>query len=258
MRIREDLELAKKIGIEHAYVVDFGRTAYRAVFTGRKGGFSEKPYHYMNLSPYVGDFAETVLRNRRLIAGYLGFDDFITVSQVHGTDFFKISERTHLSHASFEADGIITDLLNHPIGVLTADCIPFLFMSDNGISAAVHAGWRGLFGGILEEAVGLLREGGAEEVAVLAGPSISACCYEVSGELLKKAEELYPAAVEYIETRPHLNLKFIGLNILKNSGISENNIFVVDECTSCNNDIYYSYRKDKITGRQAGIVVRIR
>lgn len=257
MRIQKDSELVKQIGIEHAYLVNLGRATYRVVFTGRKGGFSDLPYNSLNLSPYVGDCSENVSKNRHLVAGYLGFDDFITVNQVHGTNILEIKEKTDLKHLYFEADGIITDLINLPIGILTADCIPFILLSEKGISVAVHAGWRGLFGGILEKAVGLLKKNGAEEIAIFGGPSIGVCCYEISGDLLKKAQELYPDAIQYIENKPHLNLKFIGLMVLKSLGISEKNILMVDDCTSCNNDTYFSYRREGITGRQAGIVLRI-
>ncbi|MCX7832267.1 MAG: polyphenol oxidase family protein [Actinobacteria bacterium] len=244
------------------------------IFTTKNGGFSTGDYKSLNLSPYVGDDEKTVKRNRRRVAKLLGMEDFITIQQVHGSDIVYFGKEKlrdiRIEHLDIKADSLITDAASIPIGVLTADCLPVLVVAEPGIVAAIHAGWRGLVEGVIERTIESLQNLGAQEFLFFFGPSICEKCYRVGEDVSLIIEERFKTGIMNIAENKYVSLKSIGFQILKQMGVADNFLdardidenkekkvssiaYNINDCTFENRN-YYSYRRNKITGRQAGII----
>ena len=161
-------------------------------FTLRSGGVSEGKRASLDLGP-AGDVAPDVRENRSRLARAAGFpaDRLVLAEQVHGT----IVARGRPGQVP-EADALWTDAAGTWVGIRTADCVPLLLSSEDGNRvAAVHSGWRGTVGRIAEEAVATLAREGVAPASLRAaiGPSIGACCYEVSDDL----------ALRFLDAAPH-------------------------------------------------------
>lgn len=157
-------------------------------FFGRQGGVSTDLVSSLNCYPFVNDKAlqidaiENVQRNRSIILNTLGIEapDVITAQQVHGDTIVTV--RTPQPMDFEEADGIITDVPNLPIGILTADCVPVLYAdTQHKVVGAVHAGWKGAF---LKIHVKMIQKFNAmgippHHIKAVIGPSIQQGSYEV-------------------------------------------------------------------------------
>jgi YfiH family protein len=147
-----------------------------------------------------------------------------------------------------EADGQATATRGLAALVLTADCLPVALIAPGAV-AMVHAGWRGLADGVLEEGVEALRElsdDGALEAAI--GPGAGGCCYEVGAEV--------HAAFGRAPEQAHIDLKAIATERLRAAGVQQ--VHDVGICTMCSHpELFFSHRRDGgLTGRQAGIAWR--
>ncbi len=152
-----------------------------------------------------------------------------------------------------EADAVVSEEIGVRIAVVTADCLPILLAGDRGrVVAAVHAGWRGLAGGVISACLAALRErlGKSETVAAVIGPHIRKCCYEVDEPVLGAFEERFsktlPRAMR--QTRPghaRLDLGLLAREALCAEGVERDRIgFLEGACTACDAERLYSYRRD--------------
>jgi YfiH family protein len=212
--------------------------AGRAVFTGRVQG---------NLSSVGGERAEHGLRARESLREELGMRRIVRGYQVHGTVVGRVQrlpEPDSEQQPSFEADGHAVAMPGVAAMVLTADCIPVVLGADGAV-AALHAGWRGLAAGVLEEGVRALRElGGRGEMAAIVGPCAGACCYEVG-------EEVHTAFGGAHRVGRLIDLRAIAHERLLAAGVAE--VGDVKACTICD-ERYFSYRREGAqAGRQAGL-----
>ncbi len=149
----------------------------------------------------------------------------------------------HPGHCG-EGDALFGDAPDLALSVVTADCVPVLLAGPNGL-AAVHAGWRGLVGGVISAT--LERLGGADIAWI--GPTIGPCCYEVGEEVAEQfpAEAVVPGPAD----RPHLDLVAAARQQLK--GVEE--VRIVAICTKCAADRLYSYRREgKGVGRNVAFI----
>lgn len=173
--------------------------------------------------------------------------------QVHGT---RVAAVEAPEQAVGEADGFHTAMAGLPVSVITADCVPLLLARRDGSQiAAVHAGWRGLYDGIISTAVAEMGEGAP--IAAAIGPTICTDCYEVSEELAEDfARRFGPAAVPAFR---HLDLRAITEQQLRAAGVEE--IDHVGGCTCCARDaagepIYRSYRRgDRGSQMHSGLYI---
>ena len=154
------------------------------------------------------------------------------------------------------ADAVVTDALNLPIGVLTADCLPVLFASDQLVGVA-HAGWRGLASGVLENTLDRFANQG--RVRAWLGPCIGPEAFEVGPEVLAAFLSKNPAWTEYFKYLDHSDRVFadlsrIALNILENRGVDI--IERLDTCTYNDQSRWYSFRRSRVTGRMASCIMR--
>ncbi len=227
-------------------------------FTDRYGGVSKAPYESLNLATHVGDDIKAVMKNRVIISKNHSLDlrELIYMEQVHGDhiEIIKDSMRTKIP----KCDGILSDQKGISLMVLVADCIPvLLFDPVKKVIGALHAGRNPTFKEIAKKAVLKMREvydSRLEDIKVCLGVSIKSCCYEVSKDIADIAIESF--GEKYIDKREEkyfLNLQLLNRDQLKNVGVKEENISVSKECSCCDED-YFSYRREGITGRFAGII----
>jgi hypothetical protein len=235
------------------------------VFTTRKGGVSEGKFESLNLSFKVGDVSKRVRENREKLGRFLNLNYrlFTFPEQVHGSKIAQVGLEDAGKGALSEegkvpgVDGLFTKELDLPLCVLVADCLPVIITdADENFVAVVHAGWRGLKSGIIFNAINFAEKNfkaRPQSLRAWIGPSIGVCCYEVGGEVAESFSN-YPLALKRVEGRHFLDLKFLGRWQLLEGGLRESEVWVAPNCTFCEKDFFYSYRREKgKTGRQAAI-----
>jgi polyphenol oxidase len=214
------------------------------LFTGRAGGVSEGPYAELNLGPWTEDDPQAVSANHDLLAVTSGLarHDFAWARQVHGSAVRALREPPDDDDRENAADGQATRLEHVAPTVFVADCLPVALSTGDGV-AMLHAGWRGLAGGILERGVAILRGLGARgELHAAIGPGAGACCYEAGDEV--------HAAVGHSAGR-NVDLKAAAAERLR--ALDAVSVDDVGICTICD-ERYFSHRRSGgVTGRQAGV-----
>lgn len=225
-------------------LVDDGAPARRVLvaFTDRVGGTSEGGYRSLNLALRVGDRRSAVEENRRRVAAALGFQPsaLALARQVHGAEVLHVEPGA--SGVLGEADVLTARSPGPVLAVLTADCAPVALAGERGI-AMVHAGWRGLVAGAVERGVAAVGPVWGAWV----GPSIHACCYQVGSEVTDAFERSGLPVAGSGRVDPGRAAAFA----LHRAGVER--VAASHECTSCD-ERYFSYRRDGVTGRQAGLV----
>jgi YfiH family protein len=226
----------------------------RVVFTTRRGGVSTGPYASLNLGLLTDDASEDVRVNRDRVAAIAGvaWERFARGRQVHGAAVRRVTA-VPAGEPPEPADGQATALRGVPAIVLTADCLPVALVSEGAV-AMLHAGWRGLAAGVIEEGVRALRElDDAGPVRAAIGPGAGRCCYEVGEEV----HAAFAGEGEDIREGRRLDLKLIARRRLEGAGVAE----VVDAglCTMCEPaSLFFSHRRDGgVTGRQGGMAWRV-
>ena len=160
------------------------------------------------------------------------------------------------------ADAVVTDRKGILIGVQVADCVPILiFDGRRSIAGAVHAGWRGTAAQIIKKTIFAMREcfsSRPEDLLIALGPSIRQCCYLVGKEVVDAVQEAAGDGNCYRvanDGKYLLDLSYANVLQMMSLGVSEKNIWVSDDCTSCLRDKYYSYRVSKVyNGSQGGFI----
>ncbi len=229
---------------------------YRVAFSSRLGGVSEGPFESLNLGVLTDDDPENVRRNRRRLCAKLGVEpETATMAwQMHGAEVVRADGRGIVTPGlEFErCDGLWTDEPGRGLMLLAADCLPVAIVRASGepAVAALHVGWRGLLAGIVE--AGAVALGGGKLAAAI-GPGIGACCYEVGHEVAQPFRERFGADVV---TGRHLDLAEAAERVLRAAGCET--VERVGLCTSCEEGLFFSHRRDRgRTGRQ-GIVAALR
>jgi polyphenol oxidase len=204
-----------------------------ALFTTRRGGVSEGPYASLNLGLWTDDDAARVRDNRERVRAEVGVERLAQGRQVHGTRVVVDGQGIE------EADGQVISDPGVGAMVLVADCLPVALAGPERVGV-VHAGWRGLAAGVLEQGVAACRA-----LAAAIGPGIGPCCYEVGDDV---------RAVFGTSERT-LDLKAIARARLEAAGVRD--IHDCGLCTSCDAERFFSHRRDRgLTGRQAGLAWR--
>ena len=156
-----------------------------------------------------------------------------------------------------EADALVTNQPNLLLVVRTADCVPVLLVDHKaGVIGAIHAGWRGAVGGIVPTTIQACVEQCGSDVAhmhVAIGPSISPCCYEVDAQVIDPLQAGYPDWLGVLQEtkgdKGMLDLKKLIWHQILASGIPEEQVERMEQCTSCREDLFFSYRREgKVNG----------
>lgn len=221
-------------------------------FTLREGGVSGGEYACLNVGLRRGDNPFDVFKNLEICCDSLGLckENLTLTNQLH-TDNVRFLCKEDVGKGLVKewkdgVDAIVTDCENVPLMCYSADCVPVLLCETGGkIVGAVHSGWRGTAENIVKNTVFVMEEHGAdkEKICAFIGPAIGMCCYEVSEDVAEKFER-YGECVRRKENGKYmLDLKNIVKNQLTESGIKEENIDVAPFCTSCDNDKFFSHRR---------------
>jgi YfiH family protein len=238
------------------------RSGFLAAFTERTGGVSPPPFDTLNCSLVTDDDPSNGRKNRdRVIAG-LGIPPFASGYQVHGTTIARVGPERR--GAGFDTpntrirgvDGLATKSPRIPIAVLVADCLPIVVAAPaEGTVAVIHAGWRGLAGGILRRAVQGFDDPG--EVRAVIGPAVGPDHYRVGKDVAEAVGSGCDAgAVTALrEGSLHLDLPGTARSALRGLGVRR--IEVAGVCTACEPTRFYSHRREGTTGRQLGLAMRL-
>ena len=218
----------------------------------RHGGTSEGAYKSLNLSNMIGDNPECVKANRELVRKQLGVSHITFARLEHGTNIVQINQDNY--NTSPEADALFTKEPNIGLAVTHGDCQAALFYDpENEVVGVLHSGWRGNVQNIYAEMVRTLQEKVAakpENLIVCISPSLGPDHAE-----FKNYKKEFPEEFWTYQTRPnHFNLWDIARMQLTACGVDEDNIEIEEICTYCNPKDYYSFRREKMTGRNATVV----
>jgi hypothetical protein len=251
-------------------------------FSTRRGGVSraycaEDAKGELNLGFTAEDHRETVERNRRLLAEAISGDaatPLITLRQIHSNLLVVATAADANRERPWKGDGIMTAEPGLLLGIQTADCIPVLVADRKRHAvAAFHAGWRGTVKRIVEAGIGRMRlEFGSrpEDLVAAIGPGVGTCCYAIGEEVFSAFESQFTYAQELFrevydsdpirEKYPmlfltqrapghspigpslHLNLVEANRRQLLDAGLKPGSIKVVGGCTSCQTELFFSYR----------------
>ncbi|EKD41297.1 MAG: hypothetical protein ACD_73C00773G0004 [uncultured bacterium] len=177
-----------------------------------------------------------------------------TLKQVHFNKVVKLTEPIGLE--GVEADALVTDLKNVIIGVRVADCLPLLVYDPVcGVVAAIHAGWRGLVSGVIENSLHAMTEYGCalKNCHVSLGPCICEKCFEVGQEVVTEFKNKFTDVSQIIfagqKDKSFIHLKQAAQIILKAKKIPEKQIEINHWCTRCENNVWPSFRAGDATLR---------
>lgn len=241
-------------------------------FLTRIGGVSSGPFASLNFNNSKEDIYSNIDRNRVIVGKFLGFNPnmLITTNQVHRDNILIIDSPSEVFQDQIKdaknvsADAILTNQKGIAIGVLTADCLPIiLFDPVKRVAGIAHAGWRGTAEGICKSIIKSLSnhfESKPENILAALGPSIGPCCYEVGVDVVNHFTSMTSSTNEIlIEVgggRWKLDLKNANANQLVECEVMRKNISISNLCTSCNTNLFFSYRKEgNPTGRQLNLVL---
>ncbi len=233
--------LAKTNGISHG-------------FFSRSGGVSDGIYASLNTGPGSNDDPANVFENRKRCAYAIGAPDasLLTGYQIHSANVVTVDKPW--SGERPKADAIVTNTPGLALGVLTADCMPWLMADpEAGVIASAHAGWRGALNGVLENTVAAMESIGAnrDNIRAALGPCLRQPNFEVGLELLDAFTNRHPWSVQYFAAgekteKRQLDLARFGAECLKRAGV--NDIDDLSICTLAAPDHYFSYRASRQRG----------
>ncbi len=199
-----------------------------------------------NLSSVGGEGSEQGAQARERLRMLIGARQLLRGYQVHGSEVRRVTNSPLADQDMPDrADGQATNLTGIAPLVLSADCLP-VALGGEGAVASLHAGWRGLAAGVVEQGVIALRElsGDAGEITAAIGPGAGPCCYEVG-------EEVHAAFNDSHRHGQNIDLRAIARERLLAAGVTE--VRDVEACTICD-ERYFSYRREgERAGRQGGV-----
>lgn len=229
----------------------------RLFATTRHGGVSRAPYAALNLGAHVGDTPEAVAENRARLQALLPSSP-LWLEQVHGT---RVADADREPEPA-PADAAVTRTPGRVLAIMTADCLPVVIASaETGVLAVAHAGWRGLAAGVLENAIAAMGDVPGGLLRAWIGPAIGPRAFEVGDEVrvaLVRGQAALDDAFAPTGTcdaagRPkwRANLPMLAERRLRAAGVAT--VVQSGLCTVAQNDRFYSYRKEGMTGRFATI-----
>lgn len=237
----------------HDELVDGARLA----FTDRVAGVSPAPYDELNLSRHTGDDDGRVQANRELLGRALGLSagELVLGRQVHGRRVRLVAGPSAAGRAGGlpGTDGLVTTSKGLAVVVLGADCLPVL-VAGPGIVGAAHVGRAGLAAGVLPELLRVMRTRTTAPLVARIGPGICAGCYEVPEAMADEVAARVPGARSVTrDGRPSIDLAAGAAAQLAQAGLAD--IAVVGGCTLEQPERFFSFRRDGVTGRHAGVAV---
>ncbi len=224
----------------------------RAASTTRAGGFSSGHWASLNLAQHVQDDPARVKANREHLVRALRLpSEPVWLHQVHGTRVAILQG----GERNLEADAAFTRVPGVVCAVMSADCLPVLIADRGGQAvAAAHAGWRGLAGGVLEATLGCFQD--PARLTVWLGPAIGPRAFQVGDEVREAFVAHDPAAEEAFQAdgdgRWLADIYHLARQRLRAAGVVR--IQGGGRCTLSESERYFSYRRERITGRMASLI----
>ncbi|MET3229378.1 UNVERIFIED_ORG: YfiH family protein [Burkholderia sp. 1263] len=252
----------------------------RALVTTRDGGVSRPPFGRwrngadqpggLNLGLKSGDDPAAVAANRERLLRLVGVSEAAWLQQIHGADIVRAEDVLAQAHASgtpTRADASVTDRAGTVCVVMVADCMPVLLCDEAGRAVgAAHAGWRGLAAGIVEQTARRVAElAGVQAGALHAylGPAIGPDAFEVGPDVRDafmngvdgtQREATANAFVEHPQNAGKYLADLAALARLRLQRLGVTRIVGGDLCTVTQRERFYSYRRDRETGRMAALI----
>lgn len=233
-----------------AWREDLGPARLR--ITDRRGGVSAPPYDGLNLALHVGDDVAAVHANRELLAGALGVASewLVFMDQCHGGDVAVVDGPPG---QPLQVDAMVTRRPGLALVVLVADCTPVLAVdADAGVVGVAHAGRAGLVAQVVPAMIEAMQRLGAGAIQARVGPSICELCYPVPRALQEQTAAAVPTACATSRSgEPALDIAGGVVSQLVACGVG------VTPVSGCNAEdpTYFSYRRDRVTGRYAGVAL---
>lgn len=212
---------------------------------------------HKNLATHVQDNPAHVALNRLKLRQYCNWqNEPFWLDQIHSTHVVIGEQQIQ---APIIADGVITQAIDTPCAVLTADCLPILLCNSQGSwVGALHCGWKGLLNGIIENAIGLIPTSQRKDILVWLGPAIGPRFFEVGEDVRQPfIQKNRAASAAFTPSSSNQPGKWMAdiykLAKLRLNALGIYHIYGGDYCTY-EDPRFYSYRRDKITGRMASCI----
>ena len=225
-------------------------------FSTRCGGYSKGVFSSLNMGNIKNDNYDNIMNNRRLFFNKLGIDENSVAlpDQIHSSNVKIVSSAGIIPMT----DAIVTTTRGLYLGIQTADCFPvFLYAPKKNIVGIVHAGWKGAVHDILMKTTDYLINNFdvlPSQLFIAIGPGLQQECFEIRSDVYKQFPD------KFLEKHPDTSKKYLNLSgFLEQQLISlripAEQIFIRRDCTKCNQENYYSYRRDgEKSGRMMGII----
>ncbi len=205
----------------------------------------------------IDDFIKITITKR----GFKNNIKYFSLKQIHSDIFYFIKNKNEKDF-SLKGDAIITNLSNFPIGVRTADCLSiFIYSKNDNLISIVHSGWRSTAKKILKKVVNYITNQlniDLYNLKFIFGPCICEKCYEVKDDMINSFLNEFGNEGKFLFNNGKFDLKLANKYLLSQLNIPDNNIFDLNICTVCNNDEFYSFRKEKTDKRIANIIVNLK
>ena len=205
------------------------------------------------------EYESIVTSNKKLICKYLGVEKLISPCQTH-TSHIETAQKDKGFYP--DTDGLIIKDKGLAVFLNFADCTPVIIYDNNkNIGAVSHAGWRGTAGKITAKTVQKMVNDfscNPEDMTAVIGPAISICCYNVGDEVyeqLKATVKDFNGLYKIKDEQIFVDLKSINARQLEECGVKD--IDICPYCTCCNNDIFFSYRKENATSNRHSAILKL-
>ncbi|HYE84117.1 MAG TPA: peptidoglycan editing factor PgeF [Clostridia bacterium] len=272
--IKDGFRVIKKGELAYLVVPSFEATGMvRHCFTTRVGGVSQGIYESLNTSIIKEDPMENVRRNLDLVCGAIGIDytNLVFSDQTHEDNIrvvtvADIGKGLTIPSDITNTDGLMTNVPGIPLITFYADCVPLLFLDRrNRAIATVHSGWKGTVLKIGAKTIKQMAEVYStkpEDCLIGIGPSLEMSCFEVGPEVAEQFAENFGSRPRII--KPLNNGKYIvdlweaNKQLLMEQGVPEKNITISGFCTKCNEELFFSYRRDKGRTGSLSVIMELR
>lgn len=213
----------------------------------------------MNVTPGLGDNDDDVANNRQRIRACLGDGELVFLKQVHGANVLTINSdasgfRNNSEYGPLTGDAVVTDLPGIHLVIQVADCQSvLLYEPEQQVIANVHSGWRGSIKNIIGRTVAVMEREfrcDAKNIFAGVGPSLGPCC----AEFINYTDEIPESFWNYKDSSHHFDFWAISRDQMSAAGIPVEHIVSSGICTKCNNDTFFSYRGEGVTGRFAAVI----
>ncbi|MEX1308296.1 MAG: peptidoglycan editing factor PgeF [Eubacteriales bacterium] len=239
-------------------------------FTTRKTGVSKDGFASLNFSFGREKNPKNIKANFEIIANTLGVlaDDMVLDNYGHTPNVLNVTEEMRGAGVYNNAhlptcDGLATVIKDLPLVTMHADCAAiFLYDPKKSAVCVCHAGWRGTAGGIVKNAVDMMTDKFGcriEDILAGIGPCIQSCCFEIKSDVEKEFKDAFgDFSVEYREGKIFGDLEKGIVSCFMRAGIAPQNVTRSGECTFCDEENYYSYRRQGQNGGAMASVVMLK